>query len=89
MRTVLFADNDHDFLNTRAEFLENAGYRVLKAYTLAQARQLLAEAHVHLATLDIRMENDDDEKDVSGLTLAKDPAFRPIPKIMLTNFPKM
>lgn len=33
---VLFADNDPDFLNTRAEFLEQAGYRVLKAYTLAQ-----------------------------------------------------
>ncbi|MGQ9493704.1 MAG: DNA-binding response regulator, partial [Anaerolineae bacterium] len=72
---------------TRAEFLEQAGYQVLKAYTLEQARQLLAEARLHLAILDIRMENDDDEKDVSGLTLAKDPAFRPVPKIMLTGFP--
>lgn len=84
---VLLADNDPDFLDTRAEFLEQAGYRVLKAYTLAQARQLLAEAHLHLAILDIRMEKDDDEKDVSGLTLAKDPAFCPVPKIMLTGFP--
>ena len=87
VRNVLVADNDPDFLDTRAEFLEQAGYRVLKAYTLEQARQLLTEAHVHLAILDIRLENDDDEKDVSGLTLAKDPDFRPIPKIILTNFP--
>ncbi len=84
---IVFADNDPDFLNTRAEFLEQAGYRVLKAYTLAQARQFLTDAYVHLAILDIRMEDDDDEKDISGLTLAKDPAFRPIPKIMLTGFP--
>lgn len=87
VRNVLFADNDPDFLNTRAEFLEQAGYRVLKADTLEQARQRLAEARLHLAILDIRMEDDDDEKDVSGLSLAKDLAFRPVPKIMLTGFP--
>ncbi|MGB9724197.1 MAG: response regulator [Chloroflexia bacterium] len=85
--TILFADNDPDFLDTRAEFLEQAGYRVRKAYTLEQAREVLTEAHVHLAILDIRMEDDDDEKDISGLILAKDPIFRPIPKIILTAFP--
>jgi DNA-binding response OmpR family regulator len=84
---ILFADNDSDFLNTRTEFLENAGYRVLKAYTLENARQLLADAHIYLTILDIRMVNDDDEKDTSGLTLAKDPAYRSIPKIILTGFP--
>jgi DNA-binding response OmpR family regulator len=84
---ILFADNDPDFLDTRAEFLEQAGYRVLKAYTLEQARQLLETAYVHLAILDIRMENEDDEKDISGLTLAKDPVFRTIPKIILTGYP--
>jgi DNA-binding response OmpR family regulator len=84
---VLFIDNDPDFLKTRAEFLENAGYRVLEARTLEEARQLLADAHVHLAILDIRMVDDDDERDTSGLTLAKDTAYRSIPKIILTDFP--
>jgi DNA-binding response OmpR family regulator len=84
---VLFIDNDPDFLNTRAEFLENAGYRVLKAYSLEEGRRLMADAHIHLAVLDIRLVDDDDEKDTSGLTLAKEPAYRPVPKIMLTNFP--
>lgn len=87
MSVILFADNDPDFLNTRAEFLQKAGYRVLKAYTLEQARQILAEARVHLAILDIRLLDDDDERDTSGLTLARDPAFRPVPKIVLTGFP--
>jgi DNA-binding response OmpR family regulator len=85
--TILFADNTPEFLDTRAEFLEDAGYKVLKAYTLTQARQLLADAHIHLAILDIRLVNDDDEKDTSGLTLAKDPAYRPVPKIIITGYP--
>ena len=37
--------------------------------------------------MDIRLVDDDDEKDISGITLAKDPTFRSIPKIILTNFP--
>ncbi len=89
VRNVLLADNDPDFLNTRAEFLKKAGYWVLKAYTLDQARQLLAEAHVHLAILDIRLVDDNDDKDTSGLTLAKEPAYRPVPKIILTGFPSV
>lgn len=32
------------------------------------------------------MANDGDDKDVSGLTLAKGPAYRPVPKIILTGF---
>jgi DNA-binding response OmpR family regulator len=88
-KTILFADNDPSFLLTRVESLENKGYHVLKAFTLEEARRLLTEAYVHLAILDIRMVNDDDEKDVSGLTLAKEPAYRSIPKIILTGFPSV
>jgi DNA-binding response OmpR family regulator len=84
---VLFADNERDFLETRAEYLESAGYLVLKAYSLEQARQFLAESRVHLAVLDIRLVDDDDERDLSGLTLAKDSAFSAVPKIILTGFP--
>ena len=87
MNVILLADNVPEFLDTRAEFLELGGFRVLRAYSLEQARQLLAEARVQLAILDIRLVDDDDDKDTSGLTLAKDPAYRSVPKIMLTGFP--
>lgn len=86
-RRLLFADNDPDFLDTRAEFLEIAGYAVLKARSPEQVRQLLADAYIHIAILDIRLVDDDDEQDTSGLSLAKDPAFTLIPKIILTGFP--
>lgn len=85
--TVLFVDNVPEFLDTRAEFLENAGYRVHKAYTIEQAERFLDDNLVHLAILDIRMVNDDDDKDISGLILAKDPVYQPVPKIILAGFP--
>ena len=86
-RVVLFADNDAQFLDARAEWLEDAGYRVLKASGLEQARRLLAEARIHLAILDVRLVDDQDERDISGLLLAQHPAYRAIPKVILTDFP--
>lgn len=84
---VLMIDNDEDFLDTRSEDLENAGFRVLKAHTLDEARQMLCNAHFHVALFDIRMRDDLDAKDVSGLTLAKEPAYAHISKIILTDYP--
>jgi DNA-binding response OmpR family regulator len=86
---ILLADNEPNFLNVRAEFLEGRGYKVLKAFSLKSAKELLNEEYIHLAILDIRLVDDDDEKDVSGLTLAKESAFRSIPKIILTGFPSI
>jgi CheY-like chemotaxis protein len=85
---VLFADNDADFLQTRAEFLEQEGYRVIAARDPTEARRLLEGGGIDLAILDIRLLDDDDEKDTSGLTLAKTVAPS-IPKIILTNFPSV
>jgi DNA-binding response OmpR family regulator len=85
--TILFADNDPDFLQTRGEFLEQEDYRVIPAADPTEARRLLEQGRIDLAILDIRLQNDDDEKDTSGLTLAKAPLYRLVPKIILTNFP--
>jgi DNA-binding response OmpR family regulator len=86
IKRVLIADNDIDFLETRAEQLEViGGYRVFKAASPEEAEQLLARTWLHLAIFDIRMRDDNDDLDVSGLTLAADDRFRPIPKIILTR----
>lgn len=84
--TIIFADNDLDFLKTRAEFLEQEGYYVILASTIIEARTVLNTNKADVAIFDIRLTNDDDEKDTSGLEVAK--AVAPtIPKIILTNFP--
>jgi len=84
--TILFTDNDPDFLKTRAEFLEEEGYLVIPAANPTEARRKLELGGIDLAIVDIRLENDDDERDTSGLTLAKKVA-RTVPKIILTGYP--
>ncbi len=86
--TILFADNDEAFLNTRKESLERTGYQVFTASNPVQARQMLVDEHLDLAILDIRLKDDNDDKDVSGLTLAQEVAPF-VPKIMLTQFPSV
>ena len=85
---ILLADNDEDFLRTRAEFLEQENYQVVPATDPSQARRLLEQGGIDLAILDIRLRDDDDERDTSGLTLAKEVAPS-VPKIILTGFPSV
>ena len=86
-RRILLADNDADFLTTCAEHLESAGYAVVRASSLDEARQLVRTEWVHLAILDVRLQRDDDEKDRSGLSLAAE-LGPSVPKIILTRFPQ-
>jgi len=87
MSIVMLADNNQLFLKTQAELLCNAGYRVVTADTLAEAERILSEVCIHVAILDMRMVNDDDPQDVSGLALAQRSEFHTIPKILLTSHP--
>ena len=84
--TILFADNDPDLLATSRESLEKAGYTVITANNPIEARRKLEIGGIDLAILDIRLEKDNDERDLSGLMLAKRIA-RSTPKIIVTNFP--
>lgn len=86
MATILFADNAHAFLDARTELLEREGYRVVPARNPDEARKFLGRGGIDLAILDIRLMDDNDEKDFSGLILAKE-EYRTIPKIILTSHP--
>ena len=83
---ILFADNNPDFRAIRVRSLHDH-YHVLEAGSVQEAEQLLQEQWVHLAILDIRLEDDNDARDISGILLAQEPAYRSLPKIMLTSFP--
>ena len=84
--TVLFADNEDTAREKWGELLREAGYAVRLVATSQEARNKLAESRIDLAVIDMRLENDDLESDVSGLELATDRAFRHIPKIVLTAY---
>ncbi len=83
---ILLADNTPAFLETYGTFLEGNGYDVLLARTPDEARDHLENGRIHFAVLDLRMVNDNDELDKSGLQIAKTVA-RSVPKMILTNYP--
>ena len=86
-RILLIADNDPDFLNTRAEYLEAEGYKVYKAFSVEQVESLLELVWVNVAVIDLRLRDDSDPEDVSGLWLAKNLKYLAVPKIILTRWP--
>ncbi|MFN8457504.1 MAG: response regulator [Anaerolineae bacterium] len=86
--TILFVDNNRDFLKTRSEFLEQGGYDLILAFEPKEALKIMAQEQIDLVILDLRLINDDDEKDFSGLNLAKE-SNPSIPKIILTRFPSV
>lgn len=88
-KRILFVENFPDFLDVRAKLLEIAGYQVLKAYTLEQARAKLDEQNVNLALIDVRMVDDNDVKDISGVLFAQEEKYHKLPKIILTNHDTM
>jgi DNA-binding response OmpR family regulator len=83
---ILFVENVAAFLKTRKDALEQEGYEVLTAAKPGDAKIILANCRVHLVIIDLRLRDDGDKDDFSGLELAKetDPT---IPKIFLTAFP--
>lgn len=83
---IMLADNDTGFRQTWGQVLQNAGYEVRLANDPQSARTILKGIGVDLAILDLRLEDDNDANDTSGLMIASDPKFRMVPKIILTGF---
>lgn len=86
-KRVLIVDNDPEFLETRAERLAAEGYHVEQATSLERAEAILDRHWVHVLIADLRLRDEADEKDTGGLALARHPAYRSIPKIILTKYP--
>lgn len=85
---ILFADNNVEFLRTRTQLLKEGGYDVVAVGSLEDARDQLEQPDFDLAILDLRLERDNDEEDVSGLRLAQEMAPL-LPKIILSKYPSV
>ncbi len=86
-RRILLADNDPVALALHQEFLEQHGYEVVTAGTPLAAWSALVEQAIDLAIIDIRLQDDLDDKDTSGLRLAR--AFmngQAAPRIIITSY---
>jgi CheY-like chemotaxis protein len=84
--TVLLADNDEDYRNSLRPLLEGEGYLVKEAESVQEAKEGLKAISVDLALVDLRLTNDVDDYDISGLKVAKWASERGIPCIVITAF---
>jgi DNA-binding response OmpR family regulator len=84
---ILLVDNVSEFLEVQARLLEQEGYVVSIASSIADAEYLLKQDWFHLVVIDQRMEDDDNEHDISGLVLAQKREFAAVSKIILTAYP--
>ena len=85
MKHLLFIDNHSNFLASRTAALRQNGFAVTTGTSAEDALSLVKSHSFDLAILDIRLVDDKDEEDRSGLNLARrlDPA---LPIIMLTGY---
>jgi len=86
---ILIVDNRPDHIPFRRQALEGEGYEIREAYTPEDAWKKFETGLIHLAIVDIRLKDEDDEKDFSGLEWVESvhqqcPEF---PCIILTGFP--
>jgi CheY-like chemotaxis protein len=86
MPVILFVDNVEASHSEYRPLLEKYGYTVVSVKSIEDAKKKLGEPKFDLAIIDIRLENDEDEKDISGLILAREEAHF-LPKIILTGHP--
>ena len=87
MANILIIDNNPQFREVMAEnVLEPAGHTVYHAGNPVDAREALASNLIHLAIVDVRLTNDDDPNDTSGLWLCEemDPS---VARIIVTAYP--
>ena len=85
---ILLIDNDPHFRESLAQdVLEPEGYEVTQATNLDTALELAEKDLFHLAIVDIRLGDDDNPNDRSGIDLCQqlDPT---IPRLILTGYPE-
>jgi DNA-binding response OmpR family regulator len=86
-KRILLADNSTEYRHSLRDFLEMKGFSVGEVSTLNSALEILQTDQFDLVIIDIRMRDDNDPGDMSGLEIAKFASERNIPAIIVTAFP--
>ena len=82
--TVLFVDDDRDFLESKRLYLEARGYRVVTAESPEAALSLLEKETPSIIFLDLMMEHVDDGFRL-GYRIGKEERLQHIPLVMLSG----
>jgi ActR/RegA family two-component response regulator len=88
-KRLLLAENSPEFLRSLGSLLELKDYEVVHAVTLEDAMEQLQSDPIDLALVDLRLTDDTDQFDVSGLAVAREAAKKGVPCVILTAFPSV
>ena len=83
--SVLLVENDERFRETVCDVLERAGYKVKQARTPLEAQSEAKDSHFAAAVVDVRLLNENDRFDWSGLKLARKLGEQ-MPVVILTAY---
>ena len=83
---ILVAENSPEHMRASRRILEGEGFSVITAQNPEVALEILGSGRAQLAILDLRLRNDSDPEDDSGLEVARR-APPGIPKLILSSFP--
>jgi DNA-binding NtrC family response regulator len=85
---MLLADNDVPHLHVMREFFEAEGFAVETAVSPEEALAAITRTRFGVAVVDLRLEENRDPRDLSGLRVARlNPSGTPV--IILTDFPNI
>lgn len=84
---LLLADNSAEYRRSVRSFLDLEGYEVEEAGSLELALKMLATKEFELVLADLRMRDDSNPNDMSGLEIAKFASEHGIACILVTAFP--
>ncbi|MFN2220143.1 MAG: response regulator transcription factor [Anaerolineae bacterium] len=84
---VLLVDNSADYRHSLLGLLGLEDYAVEEAGSVTEAKEKLLERGFDLALVDLRLTDDEDEYDFSGLEVARLATERGVPCVMITAFP--
>jgi DNA-binding response OmpR family regulator len=85
--TILVVDNAPDTLSIICDFLEGEGFQTIKAGSRSEGKRLIELGNnIQLVVTDMRLINEGDARDISGIELAKE-TRADIPKIIYSQWP--
>ena len=88
-KRILLADNSTEYRRSVRGILELEGYIVEEATTPKYAQDKIRSAQFDLALVEVRLRDEDDVDDLSGLELAKSASEHGIPSIIVTAYPSV
>ena len=88
-KSILFVDDDPEYLDDWSQILREDGFSVATASTREAALEALASRSFGLAVVDLRLERPASDDDMSGLEVAEAASQNGIPSIILTGHPRL